>query len=217
MEIFEYDNLLIEIGDWLASNQIKLGHFSHVQASKEHWFQFEIASLILGKWERVLKVPFADYNIYIERQSPLKKKDYIDLVIAPESDDKEKNYPPNWDKSGIIEFKTFGYHLKPKSPQRVNMLNSVKNDFEKRKDIPCRDMIAITLCNHNVDEDEWTSHQKMIQKIELDLKGIIEDMNQGGYQLPRNKKSMPYTKSSFKEILFGFYSCGVWIKKRTTT
>ena len=216
MKIFKYENLLIEIGDWLARNQIKLGHLSHIQASKERWFQFEVASLILDKWERVVKVPYKDYYVYIERQSQLKKKDYIDLVIAPEIDDKKKNYPINWDESGIIEFKTFGYYLKPKGSPRVNISTSVENDFKKRKGIKFKDMIAITLCNHNVDEDEWIDHQdhqEVIAKIETDLKGIVEDMNEAGYLLPPNIHTIPYTKASYRGILFGFYSCAVWIKK----
>ena len=63
MHIFKTKNLIIELGDWLANNSVKLGHISYIGASKELWFKFDIASLIIDKWERLLKVSWSNYHM----------------------------------------------------------------------------------------------------------------------------------------------------------
>ena len=212
MHIFKTKNLIIELGDWLANNSVKLGHISYIGASKELWFKFDIASLIIDKWERLLNVSWINYHIWNEVQFPSKKKNFIDMVIAPEIENNDKSFSINWKESGIIEFKTIGYPITKKKIQKPKIANIINSDFDKRKNLNFKEMIAITLCNHYFDEKEFQKEEDIIEVLNQNFCEIIEVMKKNGLRLPNNSNTLPYSKSSFRGENHGYHSCGVWIK-----
>lgn len=211
MDIFRPMNLLTEMEDWLSMNQIKLGHFSYIKASRERWFQFEIASLILKNWERILRVPWNKYHVWVETEK-------VDLVIAPETDKNKSRSSIDWKRGGIIEVKTGSFQLAEEGALKLGpvkqFIKKIKEDFTKRKKVfDFKEMIAVTLCHHPID-DKFKDREfsELIKYIEDNLQQLVDIMRSADYELPNKSGRIPYIRSSFRGVSYGFYSCGVWIQ-----
>ena len=114
------------------------------------------------------------------------------------------------------KFKTVGTRLAPDRRPSKTIASGVEADFEKREDYKFAEMIAVTLCNHYLEDDDdeiFSGEQEMIATVEKSLDDIVAAMQGAGLSMPHQTKKLPYAKSAFREDFHGFHSCGVWIKK----
>ena len=209
MEIFKTANFLTEIRDYLSINSVKLGQLSYLQAARERWFQFEMASLIMDRWERLLNKPFKSWHLYAEVKPP-NETSPIDLVVAPEKDDEIQ-----WTEAGIIELKQVNFSLydSEKKPEKkfIDIKRQIESDFKKREHLSC-EMITIVLAHHPV-SDEQEKNPNIHNIMESNLKDFRDYMKGENYCLPKNSLTIPSVYSLYRGENYGFYSCGIWQNK----
>ena len=201
---------MVEMGDWLCRNQVKLGHLSYLGASREIWFKFEMASLFMDKWERVFNASWNSYHLWCEAEM-------VDLAIAPE---KESNGEVVWNKGGIMEFKTETIELR--GERKVDkaaigrLVQNVENDYEKRrgdKEFKPSEYAAITFTDHPLVDGIEDISEEVVELMEESLAELKDTMAKKDFHLPRKSTKPPFVRSSFRGEKYGFYSCGFWLKK----
>lgn len=151
MEIFKTVNLLTELKDYLSAYSVKLGQLSYLGAGRERWFQFEVAQLIMEKWERIINKPWESWHLYAEVKADGEKSP-IDLVVAP-----EKKEGIQWDNAGIIELKQVWFPVYEPGNIPKKRFTCIKRQiecyYEKRQHLNC-EMITIALAHHHVNEEQ---------------------------------------------------------------
>ena len=218
MKIFKTENLFYAVQDWLSSNAGKLGCLSWIGASRERWFQFELGTMFLDKWEYLIYKPWNDWDLWIEAAQPGKRNQYIDITIAPTADENNEEPSIKWRLAGIIEIKTHKYELK-KNQKFIGILNSIKGDFQKRKELQPSEMLGISLIHHTLPDSLDTEYQKtgndqQIRELLNDnLASLKSLMKKNRFRIPQKVKSIPSVWSVYRGARYGFFSCAVWIQE----
>jgi len=190
--ILNTENLHEVLQDWLDDNRRKLGHLESTHASLEHWFQTELAHVLLDRWERVVHVPYEDGHVWLERSPESKGRARADLAVGRRMADQEWPFEPDWPGCAVIEVKHVSF-----GTRRPSGLGRTKQDLLKRRTWECGELWALTLCSH----DTVTRAELSEELGKLDAtKGLHSEWG----------AELPTIETRIRGVTWGTFSVALW-------